>query len=87
MNGFFQDFVIGLSVLTRGTIEERLRWIFTLYDINGDGVITKDELSKIVCSIYDLMGKLVDQPSDEITAREQTDRLFKVSYKHECQRL
>ncbi|KAG9509793.1 Calsenilin [Fragariocoptes setiger] len=53
----FTDFVIGLSVLTRGTIEDKLRWIFTLYDINGDGVITKDELFKVVSSIYDLLGK------------------------------
>lgn len=53
----FTDFVIGLSVLTRGTIDERLRWIFTLYDLNGDGIITKDELCKIINSVHDLMGK------------------------------
>lgn len=53
----FTDFVIGLSVLTRGTIDEQLRWIFTLYDLNGDGIITRDELNKIVNSIHDLMGK------------------------------
>lgn len=53
----FTDFVIGLSVLTRGTIDEQLRWIFTLYDLNRDGCVTRDELSKIVNSIHDLMGK------------------------------
>lgn len=53
----FTDFVIGLSVLTRGTIDEQLRWIFTLYDINGDGIITRDELNRIVNSIHDLMGR------------------------------
>ena len=54
----FTDFVIGLSVLTRGTVDEQLSWIFTLYDINGDGIITRDELQRIVCSIHDLMGKM-----------------------------
>lgn len=53
----FTDFIIGLSVLTRGSIDEQLRWIFTLYDINGDGIITREELNKIVNSIHDLMGK------------------------------
>ena len=53
---FFQDFVIGLSVLARGSIQDKLRWTFSLYDINGDGIITKDELSRIIGSIYDLMG-------------------------------
>lgn len=53
----FTDFIIGLSVLTRGTIDEQLRWIFTLYDLNGDGIITRDELNKIVNSVHDLMGR------------------------------
>lgn len=53
----FNDFVIGLSTLTRGTIDERLKWIFTLYDVNSDGVVTKDELHKIVSSVHDLMGR------------------------------
>lgn len=53
----FTDFVIGLSVLTRGSLDEQLKWIFTLYDLNGDGQITRDELAKIVSSVHDLMGK------------------------------
>lgn len=63
----FTDFVIGLSVLTRGTIDEQLRWIFTLYDINGDGIITRDELSKIVNSVYDLLGKFALNSSQAAT--------------------
>lgn len=67
----FTDFVIGLSVLTRGTIDEQLRWIFTLYDINGDGVITRDELNRIVNSIHDLMGKLALTPGQAALLQEQ----------------
>lgn len=37
-----QDFVIGLSVLLRGTVQEKLNWAFNLYDINKDGFITKE---------------------------------------------
>ncbi|CAG2121281.1 unnamed protein product, partial [Medioppia subpectinata] len=37
----FTDFVIGLSVLARGSIQDKLRWTFSLYDINNDGMITK----------------------------------------------
>ena len=32
---------MGLSVLARGTLHEKLQWAFHLYDINGDGIITK----------------------------------------------
>ena len=37
-----QDFVLGLSVLLRGSVTEKLRWAFNLYDINKDGYITKE---------------------------------------------
>lgn len=37
-----QDFVLGLSVLLRGTVQQKLQWAFNLYDINKDGCITKE---------------------------------------------
>ncbi|GCB77785.1 hypothetical protein scyTo_0015713 [Scyliorhinus torazame] len=53
----FEDFVIGLSVLLRGTVHEKLNWAFNLYDINKDGYITKEEMLAIIQSIYDMMGR------------------------------
>ncbi|XP_022706363.1 uncharacterized protein LOC111270413 isoform X2 [Varroa jacobsoni] len=50
----FQDFVTGLSALSKGTPKEKLLWAFNLYDINGDGRITRDELIDIICSVYSL---------------------------------
>jgi Ca2+-binding EF-hand superfamily protein len=70
--------VTGLSILSRGTLEEKLRWTFSLYDINGDGYITKEEMSEIVTAIYDLMGKVVDPVADEEVVREKVERLFQV---------
>ena len=40
---FLQDFVIGLSILVRGTLEEKVRWMFTLYDQDRDGYISRYE--------------------------------------------
>lgn len=37
-----QDFVTALSTLLRGTVHEKLRWTFNLYDINKDGYINKE---------------------------------------------
>lgn len=34
--------MIGLSILLRGTVHEKLKWAFNLYDINKDGYITKE---------------------------------------------
>lgn len=34
--------MVGLSILLRGTVQEKLKWAFNLYDINKDGYITKE---------------------------------------------
>jgi len=52
-----QDMLMTLSTLLRGSIYEKLRWTFKLYDLNGDGCITRSELSQIVLAIHELMGK------------------------------
>jgi Ca2+-binding EF-hand superfamily protein len=35
----FSDYACALSLLCRGTIIDKLQWIFTLYDINKDGLL------------------------------------------------
>uniref|UniRef100_A0A8C0HCH7 Potassium voltage-gated channel interacting protein 3 n=1 Tax=Chelonoidis abingdonii TaxID=106734 RepID=A0A8C0HCH7_CHEAB len=53
----FENFVVGLSILLRGTVHEKLNWAFNLYDINKDGYITKEEMLAIMKSIYNMMGR------------------------------
>ncbi|KAK2178173.1 hypothetical protein NP493_557g02022 [Ridgeia piscesae] len=72
----FEDFVTGLSVLARGTFQEKIQWAFGLYDINGDGVITRDEMLDIVVAIYELLGKMVEPSVDDATAKEHVHRIF-----------
>lgn len=55
----------------------QLRWAFSLYDLDGDGVLTKSELTRIVVAIYDLMGR-VDPYTEELAAREHVDKVFQV---------
>ncbi|XP_022701406.1 calsenilin-like isoform X2 [Varroa jacobsoni] len=50
----FTDFVIGLSVLSRGSLQEKLRWTFNLYDINGDGAAVSSAMQFGLCiTIYE----------------------------------
>ncbi|XP_055681196.1 Kv channel-interacting protein 4-like [Lutzomyia longipalpis] len=51
----FEDFIQTLSILSRGSLEEKLTWTFALYDINGDGYVTKEEMTDIVTAIYDMV--------------------------------
>lgn len=46
-----QDFVMALSILLRGTVHEKLRWTFNLYDINKDGYINKEVRLLLICVV------------------------------------
>ncbi|XP_038045718.1 Kv channel-interacting protein 4-like isoform X3 [Patiria miniata] len=72
----FEEFVMGLSVLSRGTLNDKLNWAFNLYDINGDGYITREEMLSIIQSIYDMMGKYSEPTSEDITPGEHVERVF-----------
>lgn len=74
-----QKFVQGLSILSRGTLEEKLCWTFQLYDINGDGRITKEEMNDIVTAIYNLMGHPTEEKIDEDRIKAKVERIFNVS--------
>ena len=43
----FEEFLVCLSTLCRGSLEERLRWIFTLYDTRKSGQLTRDVRSSV----------------------------------------
>lgn len=60
-----------LSTLLRGSVYERLRWTFKLYDLNGDGCISRGELSEVVQAVHELMGRRAHQPEDDRKARDQ----------------
>jgi len=44
----FTEFITALSTFHVGTDEEKLRFIFRVYDINADGYITNGELFKVL---------------------------------------
>jgi Ca2+-binding EF-hand superfamily protein len=48
--------LLSLSTLLHGTLYEKLNWTFRLYDLNGDGEITKAELGNVVVAVHQLMG-------------------------------
>lgn len=39
-----EGWLVGISVLLRGTHQEKTAFCFRVYDLNGDGFITRDEM-------------------------------------------
>lgn len=42
------EWILGLSVFLKGTLEERISFCFFIYDLNSDGAITKDEILSLL---------------------------------------
>ena len=65
--------------MSRGSVQEKLQWIFGLYDINKDGHITKKEMVDVVNSIYEMLGRNTEPQVDEHSAVEHVNKIFHVS--------
>ncbi|KAH7646258.1 A-type potassium channel modulatory protein KCNIP1 [Dermatophagoides farinae] len=72
----FLEYAKALSNLCRGTLTDKIKWIFTLYDINHDGRITYDEVYKMSVAIYALLGFHVTPAHNYKTYEEHARRMF-----------
>ncbi|KAL4629882.1 peroxisome biogenesis factor 1 isoform X3 [Arapaima gigas] len=54
-----KEWIEGLSVFLRGTFDEKIKYCFDIYDLNGNGYISREEM------FHMLKNSLIRQPTEE----------------------
>ncbi|XP_064625299.1 neurocalcin homolog isoform X2 [Lineus longissimus] len=66
----FREFMIGISVTSRGSFDEKLKWAFELYDQDNNGSISKEEAIDIITAVQKMHGTAEQSPG------ELVDKMF-----------
>lgn len=67
----FKEFMLATDMTTGGTVEEKLRWAFKMYDKDGSGKIEHHEMEEIIMTLYELNG------ASSESGREAASKLFR----------
>ncbi|CAF0786256.1 unnamed protein product [Didymodactylos carnosus] len=70
----FQRFMCAIDVTLNGSPTEKLEWAFNMYDINADNRISMKEMTQVVDSMYDLLGK---EKTGEDAPKKHVEQIFK----------
>ena len=73
----FREFMVSLSITSRGTLRQKLEWAFKVYDIDGDGFITRNEILEIFSAMHNLTGDNQNVTGSVLTLQDRVDELIK----------
>ena len=70
----FKEFLLAVAIISNNVNpEHKLKWMFSLYDIDGNGTIDTAEMENIIQAIYNVKGLAIQATE---TPRERTKNIF-----------
>ncbi|VDI52603.1 Hypothetical predicted protein [Mytilus galloprovincialis] len=61
-----EEWILGMSVFLRGTIDELCKYCFDVYDMNSDGFISREEMFHLLKQSLIVPGNEQDDPDDGV---------------------
>ncbi|MBN3283266.1 RECO protein, partial [Polyodon spathula] len=85
----FKEYIIALHLTSTGKTVQKFEWAFSLYDVDGNGTISKAEVLEIVMAIFKMINAddQEDLPEDENTPEKRTDKIWNYFGKKENDKL
>lgn len=70
----FEEFIVALSMTSRGDLEDKLEWAFRMYDRDKDGQVSKKDMLEVIRAIYKMVGV---QTNDNDAPKRRMEKVFK----------
>ena len=61
-----EEWILGMSVFLKGTLDECCKYCFEVYDMNGDGYISREEMFHLLKQSLIVPGNEQDDPDDGV---------------------
>ncbi|CAG2162532.1 unnamed protein product [Oppiella nova] len=72
----FKEFLLAIGITTSTNQREKLKWAFKMYDINNDGTIELDEMTKIIKALHEMLGEEANEAFDGEEAAMRVKDIF-----------
>jgi len=72
----FREFICGIGLMRRGSLDQKLQIAFRMYDLDNDGFITESEMQSVVAAIYKTIAPIADKKTNAI-ATDAAQAMFK----------
>eukprot|EP01138_Halocafeteria_seosinensis_P010784 gb/GECG01011014.1/.p1 GENE.gb/GECG01011014.1/~~gb/GECG01011014.1/.p1 ORF type:complete len:1451 (+),score=219.92 gb/GECG01011014.1/:1-4353(+) len=67
----YEEFIFGLAIWCRGTVEERMEFLFNMYDLNGDGYVSKADLRTMLNHLPREVVRTMDRGSLDVSSNSE----------------
>ncbi|XP_060610892.2 guanylyl cyclase-activating protein 2-like [Anolis sagrei] len=75
----FLEYVAVLNLVLRGKLEHKLKWLFKVYDTDGNGFLDKHELQKMLKSVYNVKQGWTRNTDTQLSSPEDVcDKIFQL---------